>query len=91
MNIYSVDVSIVGTAYIKAASEEEAQALAAKHLTGAGIVLGDSYQCANEDICVDGREFSALAENDEAIALSPAFTLGAPLEAVSFVEELADA
>lgn len=95
MKIFSIDVRIVATAYIKADSEEEALALA-RGMRGGGIEISSRHQAAGDNICFDGGAYSGLADNDEDIALSPAMTIAAlcgeedGTDGVSFVEEIED-
>jgi len=70
--LYSVDVTIVGTAYIKAETADGAMALASHALRGAAAEADDC-------ILFDGRSFKDLmADNRMAfnVTLSPAMTVG---------------
>lgn len=93
MNVYSIDILIGGTAYIKAESEEEALSIAKSNMDLVGIEFSDRYQPIGDNICMDGRSFQNLIDHDEEIALSPVMTIhkvwdkGATPE---FVEELED-
>lgn len=89
MNLYSIDINVIATAYIKAETQEDAQAIA-EGLTDSGIELSSRYQFAGDDICVDGRDYRALLGNDEPTALSPAMTIQSLCGAkvVDFVEDL---
>jgi hypothetical protein len=73
-NIYSIEIKICATAYIVAGSEAEAQQLA-DTLADEAIEFSDRHQNVGENICVDGRSYDAMADNDEPIALSPVMTV----------------
>lgn len=92
MNIYSLDVKVGATAYIKADTPEQALELAKQHMTYTGIQFSDRHQNLDEAgdpvICMDGRPYPALAENEEVIALSPVMTIHGPWDDV--VPELAE-
>ena len=92
MNIYSIDVQIVGTAYIKAESEEEALKIA-NSLPNEFLEFSNGHQCIGDDICMDGGSYQGLADNDEPVALSPAMTITGVFngEGIELVEELEDA
>lgn len=88
MNLYSIDITVIATAYIKADSAEEAL-VHAWNMAETGIELSSRHQPAGEDICIDGRPYSAMLTNSEAVALSPAMTIHGPADpAVEFVEAL---
>ena len=89
MNLYRVDVKIVGTAYIKAASETEAHKLLRDRATEVGLEVED----VNSDVPISER----MLDDPELpeISLSPAMTLyglneGAELEEVGEVPESAE-
>jgi hypothetical protein len=88
VNVYSLDIQIAATAYIKAESEEEARNIASD-LPNDFIEFSDRHQTVGDDICVDGTPFRGLWENDETTALSPAMTITgvSNLEGLELVEE----
>jgi len=70
--LYSVDVTIFGTAYIKAETEGGALAKASHALRGAAAE-------ADDRILFDGRSFKDLMADDRTVfdvTLSPAMTVG---------------
>lgn len=88
MKVYSLDVKVWATAYIKANNEEEALRKA-KTLAGAYI---------NEQDGIGEVEISGLSYNNPElpeISLSPAMTIGEieddRLDHIQFVEELKEA
>jgi hypothetical protein len=93
VNLYSINVNIVGTAYIKAESEAQALAIANRDLRDTGFELSDGYQPIADNICIDGCQFDGLLDNEEEIAFSPAFSINADQNEftandVSFEEDL---
>lgn len=74
MNVYSFDVNLVGTAYIKANDPEDALKIA-ETLVDTGLEFSDRHQYLGDDICMDGGSFRGLYDNDEAIAFSPAMSI----------------
>jgi hypothetical protein len=78
MNVYSIDVRIVATAYIKAESEAEALEII-RGVKDTGLEFSSRHQSIDDDICVDGGDYRSLYDNDESIALSPAMTLVEPI------------
>jgi hypothetical protein len=75
MNVYSIDVMIAATAYIKADSPEEAMAKVAAHLVNQEMVVA---QYADGTGIISGRRFSDPALPD--VSLSPAMTIHGPWE-----------
>jgi hypothetical protein len=93
VNLYQLNVNIVGTAYIKAESQEQALEIANRDLRDVGLEFSDRHDPIGDNICVDGCQFDGLLDNDEEIAFSPAFSINADqneftLDDVSFEEEL---
>lgn len=78
LNLYSIDVMICGTFYVKASTPEEALEKARK-MSGGGIIVPDDTcnEASEPDFC--GREFDdPLLPN---ISISPAMTIHDPIEA----------
>jgi len=95
MNVYSLDIQIIATAYIVAESEEQALEIANRDLTETGIEFSDRHQSIGDNICLDGTVFANLVDNDEEIALSPAMSLNTragayTLDQIDLAEELED-
>lgn len=96
MKLYQLNVNIVGTAYIKAESEEQALEIANRDLRDVGLEFSDRHQPIGDNICIDGCPFEGLVDNDEDIAFSPAFSINAEQNEfsasdISFEEDLVDA
>jgi hypothetical protein len=72
--LFSIDVPIFATAYIKADTAEDALNLANAELRDRGIEFSNRYQQLDDNICMDGAPFESLFDNDEEIALSPAMS-----------------
>lgn len=75
MKLYGIDVDINATAYIKAETREEALAIARRDLTNTGLELSSRHWSLGDNLCVDGRSYECLLENEEDIALSPAMSI----------------
>jgi hypothetical protein len=75
--MYSIEVPICATAYIKAHSPQEALAIANNELADTGVEFSNGYQSIGEAVCMDGRPYSCLFDNEEDVALSPAVTFTA--------------
>lgn len=88
MKLFSLDINIVATAYIRAETPEEAQELARKHLVDSDMHLSDRHTPVNEDVCIDGSSYEQTIENEEPIAFSPAMTIVGPYENKFEVEEV---
>ena len=91
VNVYSIDIPLVATAYIKANSPEEALDIANAELTDRGLEFSNRYQPIGEAVCMDGGSFEGLLDNEEDIALSPAVSLNASkycLRDIDLAEEL---
>lgn len=88
--LFSIDVPIYVTAYIKAETAEEALNLAKAELCDRGIEFSNRYQGLDDNLCMDGRPYECLFENDEEIALSPAVTFSKmPAElGIAMIEEV---
>lgn len=71
LNLYSIDVSMVGTAYVKAKSPEEARRLLEEAVKADGSVYVDNDAESTMPIC--GKSF----DNPQlpTISLSPAMTI----------------
>jgi hypothetical protein len=94
VNVYSIDVPIVATAYIVAESPEAALEIANRDLADTGIHFSDGYQPLGDNLCIDGCTYDLLLDNDEEIALSPAMSLNEKsysLDDIDLVEEFDDA
>lgn len=74
MNVYSIDIQVAATAYIKAESEEQALEIATS-LVNEGLEFSSRHQTIGDDVCMDGSQFRDLHDNDETTALSPAMTV----------------
>lgn len=85
MNLYSIDVRLYATAYIKAETEAEAQAIANNLATT--IEFSDRAQEVGDGIEVTGESFNFDMPD---VTLSPAMTLVGPDEGdkVTLAEEL---
>jgi hypothetical protein len=91
VNVYSINIPIVATAYIVAENGGEALAIANRYLTDTGIHFSDRYQELDANICIDGGSYDSLLENEQEIALSPAMSLNEKYyssEEIELVEEL---
>ena len=88
MKLFSLDISIVATAYIRAETPEEAAELARQHLVDSEMQLSSRYAPMGENICIDGSSFEQTIENEEAIAFSPAMTIVGPHANKFDVEEV---
>jgi hypothetical protein len=75
MKLFSIGVVIHATAYVKAESAAEAFRKVSTDLKGQGIELSSRHQFATNNVCVDGRSYETLLDNEEDIALSPAMTV----------------
>lgn len=87
--LFSVDVAIIATAYIVAASEEEAQEIA-NGLTDQALEFSSRQQHVgvDDEIIITGESYSADMPE---ISLSPAMTLVGPQgREVDFQEELVE-
>lgn len=73
MNLYSIDIQIVATAYIKAESPEEALTIAHSQLN----TTMELNENRNGEIPIDGSDFKHL---EPTVSLSPAISLNGPLE-----------
>ena len=82
MTLYSIDVRIYATAYIRAGSEAEALEIA-RNMKGAALHLPDEIDCG--DVPISGLDYG----NDELpdLSLSPEMTIHGP-DADDFVEEV---
>lgn len=78
MKLFSIEINVVATAYIRADTAEEAAELARKHLVDTGIILSSRHQPCGENICIDGRSYEDTIKNEEPIALSPAMKIVGP-------------
>lgn len=87
MNLYSIDIKICATAYIKAESEEEAMKIAKEQLADTGMELPDNLDWL--ELPITGKEFDSPDLPD--VSLSPAMTLYGPWrgdeQPVEMVEE----
>ena len=86
--LFSIEVTIIATAYIVAESAAEAQGIASD-LTDTGIEFGSRRQDIGDDLCVTGESYS---EDMPTVSLSPAMTLqgivwGATVDEVEDFEE----
>jgi hypothetical protein len=87
MNVYSIDVRIVATAYIKAESEAEAKQIAAAQLAGSQLCLPDRVSQPEGCVEIFGLEYSH--PDMPAVSLSPAMSVDGPADAEpELVEEL---
>jgi hypothetical protein len=86
--LFQVEINLCATAYIKAEDEAEAKQIAARDLVNEVLELGDRYQPAGDNICIDGRAFACLVDNEEDIALSPVMTITGCGEVAPDYEEL---
>lgn len=85
MKLFSTDIMICATAYIKAESEEEALKIAQAELKDRGIEFSNRYQGLDDNLCIDGRPYECLLDNDEEVALSPAMTIHGPWHSTTVV------
>jgi hypothetical protein len=74
VNVYSIDIQVAATAYIKAESEEEARKIASA-LPNEFLEFSNGHQLIGDDICMDGCQYRGLYDNNETTALSPAMTI----------------
>ena len=86
--LFSIDVPLFATAYIRAENEREALNIANAELRGRGIEFSNRYQSIDDNLCIDGAPFDRVMENDEEIALSPAMTLGDGKFGIAMIEEV---
>lgn len=89
MKLFSLDIPLVATAYIKADSAEQALKLANEWMTETGIEFSSRHQNIGEQLCIDGCPYACLARNDEAIALSPAMSLNTKAYVLDDIEPVA--
>lgn len=88
MRLFKLDVPIWATAYIKANSAEEALNIANAEMIETGIELSDRHQSVSEAICIDGRPYACLKDNEEDIALSPAMSFDTNRYGIAMIEEV---
>lgn len=88
MKLFSLDIKVVATAYVRAESEEEAIALVREHLVDGELQFSSRYQPMGEGICIDGSSYEQTMQNEEAIALSPAMTISGPFEEDFTLDEI---
>jgi hypothetical protein len=86
--LFSIDVPIFATAYIKADTAEDALNLANAELRDRGIEFSNRYQQLDDNICMDGAPFESLFDNDEEIALSPAMSFSDGKLGIAQIEEV---
>jgi hypothetical protein len=88
LNVWSIDVKIYGTAYIKAETAEEALKIA-QALKGEAIQFSDRRQQVSEDIFVTGERYT---KDLPPVSLSPVMELHGPDEGVvpNLSDELED-
>lgn len=75
VNVFRIDIPVYATAYITAESADEALKIANSDLTETSVEFSDRHQSLGDSICMDGRPFTCLIDNDERIALSPIMSL----------------
>lgn len=89
VKLFRIDIPLYATAYIKAENEEWALAIADFHLTAnASIEFSGRYRSLEDNICMDGRSFECLLDNDEDIALSPAMSFSATRYSPAQIEDI---
>lgn len=77
MNLYSIDVALVATLYVKAKSLAKARKIA-EDMKGSGFELpvGQAFDTLDEGLCVCGVEFLSPALPN--VSISPAITFTGP-------------
>lgn len=84
LNLYSIDIRVCATLYIKAESEEEARRLANEQ-AGLGILVPDDTMNQESGPDFSGEDFDSTRL--PTISLSPAMTLNGPYKHVDLKAE----
>lgn len=88
MKLFSLDINIIATAYVRAETPEEAQELVRQHLVNTGMHLPDDHEPFSDEICIDGGPYKKTILRTEPISLSPSMTLVGPVDSNINVEEV---
>lgn len=87
--LFSIDLRIYATAYVRAADDKEAMVKLRQITSGnTGLEFSNDYQFLEEGICMDGRPFPALFGNTEDIALSPVMTIDKQFLSIMNLQEV---
>lgn len=88
MNLYSINIPIIATAYILAEDENQALHIANRDLTNTGLEFSSRHQSVGNNVCIDGQPYTGLYDNEEEIALSPAMSLNRARYRLDEIEEV---
>jgi hypothetical protein len=90
MKLFATELMICATAYIRAETPAQALTIAQRDLADQGLEFCNRWQGIDANICMDGRPFEVLLDNDEDIALSPAVTVVTKQFRLNRIEEAHD-